>query len=73
MFSDQISGSKADRQGLKEALEYIRPGDSLVVWRLDRLGRNLRHLIDAVEDLEKRKVGLSAFRKVLIQQQMVES
>ncbi len=41
IFSDQISGAKADRPGLKEALEYVRPGDSLVVWRLDRLGRNL--------------------------------
>jgi DNA invertase Pin-like site-specific DNA recombinase len=63
MFSDQISGSKADRPGLKEALEYIRPGDSLVVWRLDRLGRNLRHLIDAVEDLEKRKVGFVSLQE----------
>jgi DNA invertase Pin-like site-specific DNA recombinase len=53
-FSDQISGSKSDRPGLKEALKYVRPGDSLVVWRLDRL-------------------GLSAFRKVLIQQQMVDN
>ena len=63
IFSDQISGSKADRPGLKEALEYIRSGDSLVVWRLDTLGRNLRHLIDAVEGLEKRKVGFVSLQE----------
>lgn len=63
IFSDQISGAKADRPGLKEALEYVRPGDSLVVWRLDRFGRNLRHLIDAVEDLEKRKIGFVSLQE----------
>ncbi len=63
MFSDQISGSKVNRPGLEEALEYIRPGDSLVVWRLDRLGRNLRHLIDVVEDLESRKIGFISLQE----------
>ena len=41
IFQDQVSGAKADRPGLTDALKYVRKGDSLVVWRLDRLGRNL--------------------------------
>jgi DNA invertase Pin-like site-specific DNA recombinase len=57
VFKDQVSGVKADRPGLKAALEYVRPGDSLVVWKLDRLGRNLKHLIEVVEDLEQRGIG----------------
>ena len=57
IFDDQVSGSKTDRPGLAAALTYVRPGDSLVVWRLDRLGRNLKHLIEVVEDLESRGVG----------------
>jgi len=57
IFDDQVSGAKTDRPGLAAALTYVRPGDSLVVWRLDRLGRNLKHLIEVVEDLESRGVG----------------
>ncbi len=56
-FSDKVSGSKADRPGLAAALEYARTGDSLVVWRLDRLGRNLKHLLEVVEGLEKNGIG----------------
>lgn len=44
VFSDVISGVKEERKGLKEALDYVREGDTLVVWRLDRLGRSLKHL-----------------------------
>ncbi len=43
-FTDTVSGTKADRPGLAQALEFVRPGDTLVVWRLDRLGRSLPHL-----------------------------
>jgi DNA invertase Pin-like site-specific DNA recombinase len=57
LFTDTISGSTAERPGLAEALDFIRPGDTLVVWRLDRLGRSLRHLIETVTSLEKRGVG----------------
>ncbi len=58
VFIDRASGSLQDRPGLTSALECARSGDSLVVWRLDRLGRSLRHLIDVVHDLEQRGVAL---------------
>lgn len=45
LFEDKASGAKADRPGLKRALEHLRAGDTLVVWRLDRLGRSLKDLI----------------------------
>jgi DNA invertase Pin-like site-specific DNA recombinase len=45
IFTDTASGAKAERKGLDEALYYVRSGDTLVVWRLDRLGRSLPHLI----------------------------
>ena len=55
-----MSGATAARPGLAEALAYARPGDTLVVWRLDRPGRSLRHLIETVTDLEKRGVGFKS-------------
>jgi len=58
IFIDRASGSVQDRPGLTSALECARRGDSLVVWRLDRLGRSLRHLIDVVHELEQRGVAL---------------
>ena len=58
IFEDQASGAKADRPGLIEALAYAREGDALVIWKLDRLGRSLPHLIETVSQLEKRGVGL---------------
>lgn len=58
VFVDRVSGAIDDRPGLRSALECARPGDSLVVWRLDRLGRSLRHLIEVVRDLEHRGVEL---------------
>ncbi len=63
IFQDKISGSKADRPGLTEALNYIREGDRLVVWRLDRLGRSLKHLIQVIEDLDKRKIGFASLQE----------
>jgi DNA invertase Pin-like site-specific DNA recombinase len=48
LFEDKASGAKSDRPGLNDALAYIRTGDVLVVWKLDRLGRSLSHLIDTV-------------------------
>ncbi len=63
IYSDKVSGAKADRPGLAKALEYARPGDCLVVWRLDRLGRNLKHLIEVVDDLENCKVGFVSLKE----------
>ena len=56
IFTDTISSAKAERPGLREALSYVRPGDILVVWRLDRLGRSLKELIEIVKDLNNRNV-----------------
>jgi DNA invertase Pin-like site-specific DNA recombinase len=61
LFADHASGSRGDRPGLVKALAFVRPGDCLVVWKLDRLGRSLPHLLDTVTDLKKRGV---AFRSL---------
>ncbi len=61
VFTDYASGSREDRPELAAALDCLRPGDTLVVWRLDRLGRSLQHLIDTVTALQERGVG---FRSV---------
>src|SRR3954449_11689417 len=60
IFTDRVSGTKASRPGLTEALSHLRSGDTLVVWRLDRLGRSLRHLIDTITDLQERGVGFKS-------------
>ena len=57
LFTDKISGAKFEREQLNAALAYLRQGDTLVVWKLDRLGRSLRHLIDTVMELQKRGIG----------------
>jgi DNA invertase Pin-like site-specific DNA recombinase len=56
IFSDEISGAKAERPGLREALAFARSKDAIVVWRLDRLGRSLKDLVQNVEDLNARGV-----------------
>jgi DNA invertase Pin-like site-specific DNA recombinase len=63
VFTDHSSGARVDRPELANALDYVRPGDTLVVWRLDRLGRNLRHLIDTVNSLQDRGVGFRSLRE----------
>jgi len=60
IYSDVVSGAKAERKGLQEALEYVREGDTLVVWRLDRLGRSLKHLIETITKLNTRKIGFKS-------------
>src|SRR3954470_10656078 len=60
IYTDRVSGTKAERKGLTEALSHLRSGDTLVVWRLDRLGRSLRHLIDTVTDLQTREIGFQS-------------
>ena len=55
-----LSGTKEERKGLTEVLSHLREGDTLVVWRLDRLGRSLRHLIDTITALDERGVGFKS-------------
>ena len=57
IYKDKISGTKDERPGLNSCLKALRPGDVLIVWKLDRLGRNLKHLVNVVDDLKKRSVG----------------
>lgn len=57
IFTDKISGAKADRPGLDSCLSKLQSGDTLLVWRLDRLGRSMPHLVVLVEDLRKRGIG----------------
>jgi DNA invertase Pin-like site-specific DNA recombinase len=58
IFQDVASGSKDERKGLQEAMSFAREGDCIVVWKLDRLSRSLRHLIDTVNQLKERCIGL---------------
>jgi len=57
IFEDKASGAKDDRVGLAKALEYVKEGDTLVVWKLDRLGRSLSHLIEIISQLKAKGVG----------------
>jgi len=57
VFTETASGAQRERPELKAALDYMRPGDTLVVWRLDRLARSMKQLIETVEGLENRQVG----------------
>src|ERR671933_1183239 len=63
IFSDVVSGAKQERKGLEEALEYVREGDILIVWRLDRLGRSLKHLIETITELNNRKIGFKSIQE----------
>ena len=63
IFTDKISGAKSERPGLQKALGFLREGDSLVVWRLDRLGRSLKHLIEVITLLEERKIGFRSLQE----------
>jgi len=56
VFSDQISGAASDRPGLADALSHVRDGDTLVVWKLDRLGRTVKGLVEFIGELQKRNV-----------------
>src|SRR5208282_3377597 len=61
LFEDRVSGSRGDRAGLTKALAFLRPSDCLIVWKLDRLGRSLPHLLTTVTDLKARGI---AFRSL---------
>lgn len=60
IFEDKESGAKAERPGLDTCLNFARPGDTVVVWRLDRLGRSLSDLVQIVGDLEKKGIGFES-------------
>ena len=57
LYEDFAAGTKDEREGLNACLKSLRPQDTLVVWKLDRLGRNLKHLVNTVHDLNKREIG----------------
>src|SRR4051812_21934550 len=65
VFDDHASGARSDRPGLQRALDYVRQGDVLVVWKLDRLGRSLAHLIEVVTELEHRGVGFRSITEAI--------
>lgn len=60
IYTDTVSGARTQRPGLDEALGYARTGDTLIVWKLDRLGRSLPHLIEVMKDLEQRGIGFKS-------------
>ena len=63
IFTDTASGVKAQRPGLAEALQQCRSGDTLVVWKLDRLGRSLPHLVETVRDLIAKGIGFKSLQE----------
>lgn len=63
VFEDMVSGARADRSGLTTLMSMLRAGDTVVIWRLDRLGRSLKNLIELVERLEATKVGLRSLQE----------
>jgi len=65
VFEDRASGARADRTGLQAALDYVRDGEVLVVWKLDRLGRSLPHLIETIAELSKRGVGFRSLTEAI--------
>jgi DNA invertase Pin-like site-specific DNA recombinase len=60
IFTDTASGAKQERKGLDDALNYVREGDTLVVWRLDRFGRSLKDLIERITHLNNGQIGLKS-------------
>lgn len=65
IFQDTASGAIKERKALEEALEYLRPGDTLVVWRLDRLGRSVKNLIELVNSLKEKNIGFKSITEVI--------
>jgi DNA invertase Pin-like site-specific DNA recombinase len=63
IYTDIASGVKANRPGLEKALSYVREGDTLVVWKLDRLGRSIQHLIQTITALQERKVSFKCLQE----------
>ena len=63
IFKEVIGGSRPERTGIQEALNILRSGDTLIVWRLDRLGRSLKHLIDIVNQLREQDIGFRSLQE----------
>jgi DNA invertase Pin-like site-specific DNA recombinase len=63
IFSDIASGARTDRPELETAVNYLRPGDTLVVWQLSRLGRSLQHLIEVVNDLNSKGIAFKSLKE----------
>src|SRR3954452_14847004 len=63
LYTDTVSGSVTERPGLTQALSHLRPGDTLVVWRLDRLGRSLPHLIETISKLQQQGIGFCSLQE----------
>jgi DNA invertase Pin-like site-specific DNA recombinase len=65
IYKDHASGARSDRIGLKACLAYLKPGDTLIVWKLDRLGRSLSDLLTIVTDLGNREVGFRSLTEAM--------
>ena len=65
VYTDKTGGTRAERPGLERALADLRPGDKIVVWKLDRLGRSLEHLIETVTGLSDRGVGFQSLQEAI--------
>ena len=65
IFTDIASGAKTVRSGFKDAEMILRAGDTLVVWKLDRLGRSIRHLIESINDLKEKGVGFRSLQEAI--------
>lgn len=63
IYRDVVSGAKSDRPGLNDALAFAREGDTIVVWKLDRLGRSVQHLIQTITELNKKKIGFKSLQE----------
>jgi DNA invertase Pin-like site-specific DNA recombinase len=63
IFTDTVGGASADRAGLEQALAFARKGDTIVVWKLDRLGRSLRHLVETLAALRDRGIGFRSLQE----------
>jgi len=65
IFTEKASGAQRNRPALKNALNYMRKGDTLVVWKLDRLARSLKQLIETIENLDKRKINFKSITEAM--------
>lgn len=63
IFTDTASGARTDRPGLDNAFNHLRSGDILIVWKLDRLGRSLQHLIETIKSLQEKKIGFQSLQE----------